>query len=141
MKDNFYSSIANALVAYQNCTAAGNYQMAEKWKRYIKYMVKEYAPSGSGFDNGTRFDIDASTQDKLIFETAYHHMNDVGYYVGWTEHTVIVAPSFVYGVDIRVSGKNHNDIKDYIHDTFYSLLEIQPKAFYEWHTNNGNAAQ
>jgi len=141
MQNDFYSTIAKALKAYQNCAAAGMYLMAEEWKRYIKWAVKEYAPKGSGFDDGTRFDIEASEEDKLIFGTAYHHMNDAGYYVGWTEHTVIVTPSFIYGVDVRVTGRNHNDIKDYIYDTFYSLRDIQPKPFHEWRTDNATNEQ
>lgn len=141
MRDDFYKTLAHALLAYQHCTAAGKYQMAEDWKRYIEFTVKEYAPSGSGFDDGTRFDIDASEQDKLIFETAYHHMNDAGYYVGWSEHTVIVIPSFIFGADIRVTGKNKNGIKDYIYDTFYQLRDVRPKPFHEWRANNATAAQ
>jgi hypothetical protein len=48
-------------------------------------------------------------------------MNDTGYYDGWTEHTVTVTPSFS-GINIRVSGRNRNDIKDYIHETFSYAL-------------------
>jgi hypothetical protein len=48
-------------------------------------------------------------------------MNDAGYYDGWTDHIVIVSPSFD-GIDIKISGRNRNDIKDYLHDVFHAAL-------------------
>lgn len=48
-------------------------------------------------------------------------MNENGYYDGWTEHTVTVVPTFD-GVDIRIGGRNRNDIKEYMHQTFDQAL-------------------
>ena len=89
-----------------------------------EYISAEILPSGSGFNGGTRFDIDKSTTDKLVFHTSYHHMSEHGYYTKWTDHTVTVTPSF-RGFNIKVSGRNHNDIKDYISQTFDCLLNDQ----------------
>ena len=83
--------------------------------------IMQGAPSGSGFDSGTQLD-DKSTPKKLIFNTSYHHMDDAGYYIGWTDHQVIITPSFD-GMDIKVTGKNYNDIKDYIGDVFCSWMD------------------
>jgi hypothetical protein len=82
--------------------------------------LMETAPSGSGFDAGTQIDEDRS--DTLVFTTAFHHMNEGGYYDGWTEHTVRVKPSLAWGFDLTVSGRDRNDIKDYIADTFACWL-------------------
>ena len=82
--------------------------------------IMEAAPHGSGFDAGTELD-DKSTPKKLIFNTSYHHMDEAGYYIGWTDHQVIITPSFV-GMDIKVTGKNYNDIKDYIEDVFCNWM-------------------
>jgi hypothetical protein len=84
-------------------------------------IISEYLPSGSGFDSGTSIDVEKTTEEKLVFSTAFHHMNDLGYYVGWTEHRVTVRPSF-YGFDIKVSGRNRNDIKDHIAECFDYVL-------------------
>ena len=87
-------------------------------------IIEECLPSGSGFDNGTRLNLDKSSDSKLVFETSFHHMNEHGYYK-WTEHTVTVRPSF-NGRDIQVSGRNlclFNDIKDYIAECFDCCLE------------------
>jgi hypothetical protein len=87
----------------------------------IEHACKAHMPSGSGFDKGTQFNFDKSTDDKLIFITAFHHMNSNGYYCGWTDHTVIVTPCFGE-INIKVTGKNYRDIKEYIADTFLTCL-------------------
>jgi hypothetical protein len=48
-------------------------------------------------------------------------MNGDGYYDGWTDHTVIVTPTFS-GIDITVTGRDKNDIKNYIGEVFYDCL-------------------
>ena len=84
-------------------------------------LIQQYLPSGSGFNNGTQLNLDKSSASKLVFETSFHHMSEHGYYTKWTDHTVTVRPAF-QGLDIRVSGRNHNDIKDYIAECFYCCL-------------------
>ena len=113
-------AIANAVQARISCKDKGNTEWFEKHTERIEQLT-DFLPSGSGFDCGTKIDLDASHADKLVFQTSYHHMNDAGYYDGWTEHTVVVTPSFI-GMNIRVSGRNRNDVKDYIGDTFQSML-------------------
>lgn len=83
--------------------------------------LNQYLPSGSGFDNGSTFNVEKSTSEKLVFNTSFHHMSEHGYYTQWTDHTVTVTPSF-YGLNIKVSGRNHNDIKDYIAECFDNIL-------------------
>jgi len=87
-------------------------------------IVNQYLPSGSGFDHGTSFDVEKSNPNKLIFQTSFHHMSEHGYYTRWTDHKVTVTPSFC-GFDVKVSGVNHNQIKDYIAECFdYTLSEV-----------------
>lgn len=49
-------------------------------------------------------------------------MNDAGYYDGWTEHTITVTPAFIGGFELSISGRNRNDIKDYISEVFNQAL-------------------
>ena len=49
-------------------------------------------------------------------------MNENGYYDGWTEHTVTVTPALSGEFHLRISGRNRNDIKDMIHESFDHLL-------------------
>ena len=77
--------------------------------------LEEFLPSGSGFDSGTQIDTDSLGGEKVVFYTEYHHMNEVGYYDGWTSHQVIVTPTLSCSrFDIDVTGEDRNDILDYI---------------------------
>jgi hypothetical protein len=49
-------------------------------------------------------------------------MNDGGFYDGWTEHTITVTPSFIGSMNIKISGRDRNQIKDYLHDVFSTAL-------------------
>jgi len=50
-------------------------------------------------------------------------MNENGYYDGWTSHTVTVTPGW-NGPELRITGRDRNQIKDYLYDTFhYALCE------------------
>ena len=88
----------------------------------INRIVKEYLPSGCGFDNGSSFDLLKSTRNKLVITTSFHHMDDNGTYDGWTDHQVIVTPDLLSGFHIEVTGENRNQIKDFIADTFDDAL-------------------
>jgi hypothetical protein len=110
-------------------------------------------PHGAGFDAGTSLDESQSHADKVIFHTSFHHMNDAGYYDGWTEHTVTVTPSLIHGINLRVSGRNRNEIKDHIAESFdyilrsdvtYELLAGQfpeLKVSSAWEDKDGQASQ
>jgi hypothetical protein len=95
---------------------------AEEWERRILETVKN-GPSGSGIDSGTQIDLDKSTQNKLIFNTAYHHMNEGGYYDGWTEHEVIVTPDLCFEFNLKITGRNRNDIKEYLHEVYSTWID------------------
>lgn len=84
--------------------------------------LQSLLPSGSGFDAGTQIDLERSTPEKIVFNTSFHHMDEAGFYSGWTEHDVTVLPSFVHGLDIRVSGRDRNGIKDYIAEAMHHVL-------------------
>ncbi len=80
-------------------------------------------PSGSGIDAGMKFDWQTSTSNKLVFTFSFHHLNGGGYYDGWTEHKLILTPTFGY-FDSNITGQNKNDVKDYLYDVFHSVFSI-----------------
>jgi hypothetical protein len=125
MTTPLYIRLARRFAAVENCKNTGNTEWEQKHLDVIDRLVKEYMPSGSGIDNGTMIDWVRSGAERLVFNTSFHHMNDVGMYDGWTEHTVIVKPSLMDGIDITIGGRNRNDIKDYLHDVFYHALKQQ----------------
>ena len=108
--------------AYARCVEKGNTEWEENHKERMEALIQQYLPSGSGFDSGTHLDFDTSTGERLVFRTSFHHMNDSGMYDGWTDHEVIVTPSLVFGFNIRVTGKDKRQIKEYIVETFNEIL-------------------
>lgn len=125
MHRKLYQAIANGILARENCKSSGNDEWFTRHTDRILGMVKDYMPSGSGFDNGTTIDLDASSADRLVFRTAFHHMDENGSYDGWTEHTVTILPSLVFLFNVDVSGEDRNMILEYIGDAFQSALETE----------------
>ena len=121
-----YQVIAATLEAARNCERTGNTEWMQRHIERIDSLVKEHMPSGSGFDSGAQFEtyeqIVDGKPERLVIQTSFHHMNDGGFYDGWTDHDVIVTPSLAHGFSIRVTGKNRNDIKDYIAEVFHAAL-------------------
>tara|TARA_R110000868_G_scaffold96843_3_gene266311 strand:- start:2456 stop:2845 length:390 start_codon:yes stop_codon:yes gene_type:complete len=118
-----YQVIAGRTEAIKSCIKTGSKEWEDKHGEILDAIEKDL-PRGSGIDSGTTIDRELTTRSKIVLKTAYHHMDTNGYYDGWTEHTVIVTPSFD-GIDIRITGRNRNDIKDYLHEIFDHALSQQ----------------
>ena len=121
-RQRVYREIASKLQAIRNCEQSGNKEWKVKHADAIKRIVDNYLPTGSGFDNGTWFDFKRSEPDKLVFDTSFHHMDENGFYDGWTTHVVTVRPSLAFGFRLSISGRDRNDIKDYIAGEFEQAL-------------------
>jgi len=120
-----YKAIAAKIAALRNPNITEGWRDSHEFA--VAGLVRDYLPSGSGFDAGTQFDIDANVDDKrdrLTFSTAFHHMDQHGGYDGWTSHTVTVWPTW-QGIDLKVSGRDRNGIKEYIAEAFYDALNRQ----------------
>lgn len=119
MKQPLYKQLASRLTAYCNCLKAGNCTPWEDThKEAIESLVNAYLPSGSGFDVGTKFEFEMSRPNRLVFSTSFHHMDEHGYYNGWTSHNVVVVPDLQSDFVLRITGTDRNQIKDYIHSCF-----------------------
>lgn len=92
----------------------------------VEELTKNHLPRGSGFDTGTKF-VRGEPRE-MVFYTEYHHMNEDGYYTGWTEHRVIVGADLEFEYLIRVTGRNDNDIKPYIMEVFDTALNTEIDA-------------
>jgi hypothetical protein len=79
--------------------------------------IMDTAPSGSGIDCGTELRIDDCTPTKLVFGLSFHHMNEHGCYDGWSDHEVIIKPTFG-GFSMRITGRDRNGIKEYLADVY-----------------------
>ena len=112
--------LSNCFNAWKSCN--------EEWKGKHEERINnllQLLPSGSGIDAGVNFDWAGSKKDKLIFTFGYHHLNEVGYYDGWTQHKLILTPSFS-GYDMKITGADKNMVKDYLYDTFAYIFSFIP---------------
>lgn len=117
-----YQTLASMVGSYHRCAKSGNVEWREKWEACIVAAVKSQLPSGSGFDSGPCIDLEKSTEENLFLDAAFHHMNENGFYDGWTAHTVHVMGSLAYGFQLRVTGRDRNEIKSYIGEVFHDVL-------------------
>lgn len=122
-----YQVLARAVGARIRCAEDNNLEWVEKHGQRILELLESF-PSGSGYDNGTKLDTD-STAEKLIFNTAFHHMDENGYYDGWTEHQVIVTPSLEMGYRLRITGRDHNQIKEMMYEDFGYALDADIEEY------------
>ena len=122
-------AIAKAYAAKLNCEKSGNSEWEEIWADRINTICRERLPSGSGVDGGVSFDWDASRPERLVFLLGFHHMDGNGMYDGWTDHSAIVTPSFVTGFDIRLTGRNRNDIKSYLAELLGHAFDEQIEPY------------
>lgn len=120
------AQISKTFTAYLNCKKGNNKEWEGKHEDKLNEIFNNL-PSGSGIDSGIKFDWNKSKPEKLIFTFGYHHLNEGGFYDGWTDHTLVITPSFNSGYDIRITGKDRNMVKDYLYDLFNSIFTINYK--------------
>lgn len=121
-----YIALARAIGSMNRCNAANNTEWSDKHANAILELM-DSAPSGSGIDCGTKL-ADCSTGEQLVFDVSFHHMDEAGGYDGWTEHRIILRPSFELGYRMTITGKDRNGIKEYLSDTYsFWLSELVPQ--------------
>lgn len=130
-----YQHIASAVNTRNNLmlrdTSHARHWIGE-WESRLKRM-EQALPSGSGVDSGSLILLDdpgtpvgkRSIGNRLVLQTSFHHMNDAGMYTCWTEHNVIVTPSLQFGIELRVTGRDRNDIKEYLRELFDHALRAE----------------
>ena len=118
-----YQRLASLIQARENCAKSGNTEWYQRHSELADKLAREYLPSGSGFDNASTIYLDESKPNKLVLATSFHHMDDNGMYNGWTEHKIIVTPDLALGFDLGVTGRDRNDIKQYIAEMFSHALD------------------
>ena len=114
------TKIANLLSAIENCRKSGNKEWYANHSDSLDSIIKD-GPSGSGIDCGTKLD-ESSTKDKVVLICEFHHMNENGMYDGWTEHKIIVTASLQNSFDLRITGRDRNQIKEYLHEVYAGWL-------------------
>ena len=117
-----YAFIASRLLQIENLRKRNAVDAARGREMELDEILKAYAPSGSGIDAGTCIDWDKSKYNKLVLTFSFHHLNDNGYYCGWTEHNAVVTPQLWTAFDLRITGPDKQGIKEYLHHVYDSWL-------------------
>lgn len=129
MSVTFYQRIARALQARINCEN-GNNEWYERHTETIEQLVEQVMPHGSGFDGKSWLSFDESTPEKLVFYSEYHHMNDAGYYDGWSTLKIVVKPSLAWGHTLKITGikREYAFDSDYFYDVFGDVLDSETSS-------------
>ena len=97
-------------------------------------LVKNYLPSGSGFDGDISID-ERSTDEKIIIRVEYHHMDTNGFYDGWSTFKVIITASMAYNYCMQVKGESvvrkyfyHVGFDDFVISVFRDCLDKEMKG-------------
>lgn len=99
-----------------------------KTKKMIELdELSNLLPSGSGIDSGCEIDEEKSTKNKIVIHSSFHHLNENGFYCGWSNFDVIVTPDLVYGFSLKIVGRNaiypaFSFTKEYLYSVFYDTL-------------------
>ena len=96
---------------------------AGRAQNIIDHIIQNHLPHGSGIDAEVTLD-DSSHAEKIVLRFEYHHMDEHGFYDGWTDHTVIITPSLVNGFVMQITGMDRNQVKDYLYEVFYCSLRV-----------------
>ena len=126
--DMVYQKLSKSFNGYLNCEAlpVERSKFKAKHKDDIVSIIDKYFPSGSGIDNGNKFDF-SSKRDKLVINSSFHVMDENGFYCGWIDYTVTVKACLMHGFSIDIKGKfgKRQEIKDILYDLYsYALREI-----------------
>lgn len=95
----------------------------KNWGKRAKELalLKELLPNGNGFREreGLAVILLESTKKRIVIETTYWHKNNSDEV---TSHQVIITPSFEDEINIRITGKNEDNVKEYLHNIFREAL-------------------
>ena len=111
-----FTVIASTIAAIRNCEQSGNVEWLARHRETL-CEFRSFLPHGSGFDTGFTIDDSESNENRLVLEFDFHHMDEHGFYVGWTSHKVIVTPSLVSGFDFEIETDDEQktgELGDYV---------------------------
>jgi len=98
-----------------------------KREEFVK--LQELLPIGNGSDMGCVISKKKSTEKRIVIYTAYWHPKDSFETSQWTHHEIVITPSFEGEIKIRVTGKNVDNIKEYLEEVFRKALMKEYEVF------------
>ena len=121
-KDKIYKRLAKMANSRLRCLVDSSKfpKEIENYENEIDNIMKNVLPHGSGIDDGCSFNYNKSQNNRLVINSAYHCMNENGYYDGWVDFTVVLTPDFEldYTLNIRGNFGKYGHVKDYLYQIF-----------------------
>jgi len=103
MKPTLAQALSAKVTARTNCIKNGNDEWVGNHEHSI-YLLINQLPSGSGIDFGTFIDYNKTSSDKLVLKSAFHVMDDNGFYSSIIDYMIVVTPSLQFGINVRIIG-------------------------------------
>lgn len=123
-KQVLISRIAGLINARQNCKESNNDEWYEKHTEALHDIESDLLPHGSGIDSGCTIDLEKSTDSRIVINVPFHTMDPNGFYAGWRDYTVIVTPSLISRFNLRITGRDYNNLKEHLYQVFeYELSQ------------------
>ena len=123
MNNKLYKHFSGTLQAYQNCIKTGNEIWEKKHLEKLNAMIDEL-PHGSCIDSDVELNLEKSNPNKLVFNFSFHFMDENGMYDGWIDYKLTVIPDLYNDFYLNITGRNKQEIKDYLYEIFdYALKQ------------------
>jgi len=120
MPKKIYQELATLTDARLRCIQMDNKEWEEKHTEKIEEMVKRFP-----IDDPI-FDFYESNGQKLVIHSSYHHMNENGFWDGYSDFTIKVTSDLMFGFKLSILGKfprKYESTKDYLHELISSELD------------------
>lgn len=114
------AALSGLKMQIDNCIRSNNVEWRAKAEARRSQIVRDFLPNGSGIDSGSK--IETISDERIVISCSFHHMDENGYYDGWTDHKITIRSGFYLGFVITVSGRDRNEIKDYLAETYRAAL-------------------
>ena len=129
-KKPLYRKLAQYIEARENCIKNKNDDWTDKWDEKIDKIINNL-PHGSGIDGKTEIDLEKSNSNRIVINSEFHHMNDGGFYDGWTNFTIVIKPSLAHLFELQIKGKfgKYQDTRGYLEELFGTTFASMVDAY------------
>jgi hypothetical protein len=116
------SRISGHLSGVSGAAASECAEWVARHESALAWIERNLLPYGGSIQPQCTVMTGESSPERVVIDVPWHHMNEHGGYDGWTSYRVIVTPSLLHGISIRITGRDRDDVKGYLLDIFGTTL-------------------
>lgn len=109
-KQPLFRLIAQQVGYYHDSKVSAHRSEDQHKHEYALESLMRHMPSGSGIDSGTKLLLEDSSKDKLVFRVDYHHMDQNGFYCGWSSRLITITPSLISDYNMEFSEEDYSGV-------------------------------